>query len=344
MNFRDLMKKTDYFSLRFINNKLVFLDQTRLPFQQVYIETDNYERIAEAIERLEIRGAPAIGIAAAYGAALAVKNVKQENHEEIFFKSIERLRRTRPTAVNLFHALSEMEKVFCSFKNSPFMEQNLFDKAKELHSDDIEKCRSIGKNGLAVFKKKSRVLTHCNTGKLAASGDGTAFNIINLAYEKGLVEHVFVDETRPLFQGLRLTSFELEQNGIPFTVNTDSMAAVLMKQNKIDLVLVGADRIALNGDTANKVGTYNLAVLSNFHDIPFFIAAPTSTIDRTILTGEDIVIEQRKKSEILQYNSHKFAPEHIDVFNPSFDVTPSHLITGIITEEQIYTFPYNFMI
>jgi methylthioribose-1-phosphate isomerase len=212
-----------------------------------------------------------------------------------------------------------------------------------LHNDDIDKCNRIGKNGLAIFRKKSNVLTHCNTGKLATAGDGTAFNIIKMGYEKGLVNHVYVDETRPLYQGLRLTTFELEQDEIPFSVQTDSMAAVLMKEKKVDLVIVGADRIALNGDTANKIGTYNLAVLCNFHDIPFYVAAPTTTIDRTIPSGEEITIEYRNKSEVLANKSINIAPDSIDVFNPAFDITPSHLISGIITEDQVYLFPYNFI-
>ena len=236
-----------------------------------------------------------------------------------------------------------MEKTFNANKNAANIYEILKNRAIELHNDDIDKCDRIGKNGLTIFKKKSNVLTHCNTGKLATAGEGTAFNIIKMAYEKGLVSFVYVDETRPLYQGLRLTTFELEQNDIPFSVNTDSMAAVLMKENKVDLVIVGADRIALNGDTANKIGTYNLAVLCNFHDIPFYIAAPTTTIDRTLPTGEEIIIEYRKKNEILSYQTTNIAPDHLDVFNPAFDVTPSHLISGIITEEQVYLFPYNFM-
>lgn len=337
------MKKNNYFSLQFNNGKLTFLDQTKLPLEQSYIETDDYERIAEAIEKLEIRGAPAIGVAAAYALAAALKLSSKDKIEIQFETAYRRLKNTRPTAVNLFNCLSEMKKVFDENKNSDEIYSLLLKKAIKLHKDDIEKCNRIGLNGLSLFRKKSQVLTHCNTGKLATAGDGTAFNIIKIAFDKGLVSHVYVDETRPLYQGLRLTAFELEQNEIPFTVNTDSMAAILMKEKKVDLVIVGADRIALNGDTANKVGTYNLAVLCNYHDIPFYIAAPTTTIDRTIPSGEQIVIEYRNKSEIVNYKSSNIAPSSIDVFNPAFDVTPSHLITGIVTEEQVYFFPYNFM-
>ena len=337
------MKKSNYFSLQFKNDKLIFLDQTKLPFEQSYVETEDYERIAEAIEKLEIRGAPAIGVVAAYALALAMKKSNKKNLEFDFYKALQRLSDTRPTAVNLFSALQEMEKTFIQNKNVNNLYEVLKNQAIALHNDDLDKCNRIGKNGLAIFRKKSNVLTHCNTGKLATAGDGTAFNIIKMAFEKGLVNHVHVDETRPLYQGLRLTTFELEQNGIPFSVQTDSMAAVLMKQNNVDLVIVGADRIALNGDTANKIGTYNLAVLCNFHDIPFFVAAPTTTIDRTIPSGAEIVIEYRKKSEILSHQSASMAPELTEVFNPAFDVTPAHLISGIITEDQVYRFPYNFI-
>jgi methylthioribose-1-phosphate isomerase len=337
------MKKSNYFSLQFKNDKLIFLDQTKLPFEQSYIETDNYERISEAIEKLEIRGAPLIGVAAAYALALSLKNCSKEKIETIFELAYQRISSTRPTAVNLFSSLNEMRKTFMENKSADNLYEILKISSIDLHNDDIDKCERIGKNGLAIFKKKSNVLTHCNTGKLATAGNGTAFNIIRMAFEIGLVSHVHVDETRPLYQGLRLTTFELEQNGIPFSVQTDSMAAVLMKQNNVDLVIVGADRIALNGDTANKIGTYNLAVLCNFHDIPFFVAAPTTTIDRTIPSGAEIVIENRKKSEILSHRSVNIASDSTEVFNPAFDVTPAHLISGIITEDQVYLFPYNFI-
>ena len=337
------MKTNNYFSIRFSDDKLIILDQTKLPFEQSYIHTDDYERIAQAIEKLEVRGAPAIGVTAAYALALSVKNCSKENVEFAFNEGYQRLSSTRPTAVNLFSSLNEIKKTFIENKNNDNVYEVLKNKAIDLHNDDVDKCERIGKNGLTIFKKKSNVLTHCNTGKLATAGDGTAFNVIRLAFEKGLVSFVHVDETRPLYQGLRLTTFELEQNGIPFTVQTDSMAAVLMNQKKVDLVIVGADRIALNGDTANKIGTYNLAVLCNFHSVPFYIAAPTSTIDRTIASGEEINIEYRKKSEVLSYKSTSIASDTIEVFNPAFDVTPSHLISGIITEDQVYLFPYNFI-
>jgi methylthioribose-1-phosphate isomerase len=343
------MKQTDYFSVKFVqkdsfgeNENLIFLDQTKLPLEENYVSTDNYERIAEAIERLEIRGAPLIGIAAAYALALSLKN-NQSDSEKVFNLAYNRLARTRPTAVNLFQALDELKKEFENLPDKKNAFEILLSKAKEIHKKDEEYCVKIGRNGLALFKQKSNVLTHCNTGKLATGGIGTAFGIIKIAYENGLVNHVYADETRPLLQGLRLTAFELEKNSIPFTLQTDSSAAELMKQGKVDLVITGADRIALNGDSANKIGTYNLAILSNYHNIPFYIAAPSTTIDRTIATGEEIIIEYRNSKEIFFIGETLISPENYNAFTPAFDVTPAHLISGIITEEGVFAFPYNFI-
>jgi methylthioribose-1-phosphate isomerase len=338
------MKKTDYFSAKFENDEFIFLDQTKLPLEEVYVRTDDYERIALAIERLEVRGAPLIGIAAAYALVLSLKKSGTQNKDAAFNLAYERLARTRPTAVNLFSALDLIKSVYLNQKNSGNIYQTLLAKAIQIHNDDIEHCRKIGENGLRIFQKKSNVLTHCNTGKLATGGAGTAFSVIQTGFEKGLVNLVYADETRPLFQGLRLTAFELEHSGIPFSVLSDSMAASLMKDHKVDLVITGADRIALNGDAANKIGTYNLAILCNYHDIPFYIAAPSTSIDRTILTGEDIKIEFRNKNEILNPCGHQVAPDHYEAYSPAFDVTPSHLIKGIITEEDIFFFPFNFLI
>ena len=332
-----------YFSIKFSNGKLIFLDQTKLPLEEVYVETDDYNRIASAIERLEMRGAPLIGVAACYGLALSLKNSDRKSFEESFYKAYDRLSRTRPTAVNLFTALRQVKEVFEQNKDSEDIYEIVLTKAKDFHQEDIDKCKSIGDKGSKIFRKKSNVLTHCNTGKLATAGDGTAFSVIKNGYERGLVEHVFADETRPLLQGLRLTSYELERSGIPFSLQSDSSAAVLMQKGKIDLVITGADRIALNGDSANKIGTYNLAVLCNFHNIPFYIAAPTTTIDRNIASGLEIEIEFRYPDELLSIDGHRIAPEHYKAFTPAFDVTPAHLISGIITEEGIFNFPYNFL-
>ncbi|MBE0571936.1 MAG: S-methyl-5-thioribose-1-phosphate isomerase [Ignavibacteriaceae bacterium] len=343
------MKPTDYFSIKYVpkdsfevNENLIFLDQTKLPLEENYVSTDNYERIAEAIERLEIRGAPLIGIAAAYALALSLKNI-QADSEKVFNLAYERLARTRPTAVNLFQALDELKNEFENLPDKKKAFEILLSKAKEIHKKDEEYCLKIGRNGLSLFRQKSNVLTHCNTGKLATGGIGTAFGIIKTAYENGLVNHVYADETRPLLQGLRLTAFELEKNNIPFTLQADSSAAELMKQGKVDLVVTGADRIALNGDSANKIGTYNLAILSNYHNIPFYIAAPSTTIDKKIATGEEIVIEYRNSKEIFHIGETLISPENYNAFTPAFDVTPAHLISGIITEEGLFTFPYNFI-
>ncbi|MGD1005873.1 MAG: S-methyl-5-thioribose-1-phosphate isomerase [Ignavibacteriaceae bacterium] len=333
----------EYFSIKFQDDKVIFLDQTKLPFEEIYVETDDVSRIAEAIERLEIRGAPLIGITAAYALALSQKNINPQDIRVKFDGAYQRIKRTRPTGVNLFNALDLVRKTYEENKTSIDIYQILLSEAKKIHREDIDKCRKIGQNGSLIFKKKSTVLTHCNTGKLATGGDGTAFSVIKNGFEKGLVEFVYADETRPLLQGSRLTAFELERNGIPFAVQTDSMAAVLMQQCKIDFVITGADRIALNGDSANKVGTYNLAVLCNYHNIPFYIAAPTTTIDRKIAAGEEIEIEFRNKKEILTINGNPITPENYQAFSPSFDVTPSHLISGIITEERVHFFPYNFI-
>jgi methylthioribose-1-phosphate isomerase len=336
------MNQSEYFSVKFEDDSLVFLDQTKLPREEVYVQTDNYERIAEAIERLEMRGAPLIGIAAAYALALSLKKVDSD-FESKFNSAYNRLYKTRPTAVNLFKALDELKTLFEKISDKKTSYENLLKRAIQIHKQDEEFCTKIGRNGLTLFKQKSNVLTHCNTGKLATGGIGTAFGIIKTAYENGLVNHVFADETRPLLQGLRLTAFELDKNGIPFSLQTDSSAAELMKQGKVDLIITGADRIALNGDSANKIGTYTLAVLANHHNIPFYIAAPTSTIDRNIATGDEIVIEYRNKKELFYIEDNLITTEHFNAFTPAFDVTPSHLISGIITEEGLFTFPYNFL-
>ncbi len=336
------MNAKEYFSLKFENDELIFLDQTKLPLDEVYYKTTDYKRIAEAIERLEIRGAPLIGIAAAYAVALALKNVNGNIAQNTFDTAFNILKNTRPTAVNLFFALKEMKNVFEKSRNSKNIYASLLEKAIEIHNDDIKKCDLIGQNGKEIFEKKSIVLTHCNTGKLATGGDGTAFNVIKQAYEKGLVQFVYADETRPLLQGSRLTAFELEKEGIPFAVLTDSSAASLFSSGKIDIVITGADRIAANGDSANKIGTYNLAVLCAFHNVPFYIAAPTTTIDKNIQSGSEIKIEFRKSDELFKIREQEFIPNKFNTYTPAFDVTPSILIKGIITEEKIYKYPYNF--
>jgi len=332
------MKKRNYFALAFENESLKFLDQTKLPFVEEYILTDDYERIAVAIERLEMRGAPVIGIAAAFALALAMKKNTSPQNFQIAYN---RLAVTRPTAVNLFWALNQMKQVFETLPDQNNVYEKLLLKAKEIQQDDAMMCEKMGEHGLSIFKKKSVVLTHCNTGALAAEG-GTAFSVIKRGYEEGFVSSVFADETRPLLQGSRLTAFELSKNEIPFEIITDSTAASLFLKKKIDLVITGADRITASGDAANKIGTYNLAVLCKFHGIPFYIAAPSSTIDTTLSHYSEIPIELRSSKEITSINGKQITLESYPCYNPSFDVTPAELISGIITEKGLFTFPYHF--
>ncbi|MBA4406165.1 S-methyl-5-thioribose-1-phosphate isomerase [bacterium] len=325
------------------DEQLLIIDQTKLPLAEEFIATDNLERIAIAIERLEVRGAPAIGVTAAYALALSLKNVSDKNLTDTFDRSYTRLASTRPTAVNLFHVLDEMKKEFERVKTSQNIYKLLMDKAISIHQDDIRLCDSIATNGLRIFDKKSRVLTHCNAGALATGGDGTALNVIRRAFENGLVEHVYADETRPLFQGSRLTAWELHEYEIPFSINTDSTAAFLMKQGKIDMVIVGADRIAVNGDTANKIGTYNLAVLCKHHSIPFYIAAPTTTIDKNCLHGDQIEIELRAKIELSHFGTNQITSDDYPAYCPAFDVTPNHLISAMITEKDVHKPPFDLL-
>lgn len=332
------MKKRNYFALSFEHDSLTFLEQTKLPFVEEYITTDNYERIAEAIERLEIRGAPVIGIAAAFAVALAMK---KDCSLDNFKKAYDRLSVTRPTAVNLFWALNQMKNLFESLTDEKGSYTKLLQKAKQIQQEDAAMCTKMGEHGLSLFKKKSVVLTHCNTGALAAEG-GTAFGIIKKGFENGLVSSVFADETRPLLQGSRLTAYELSKNEIPFEIITDSTAASLFLKKKIDLVITGADRITANGDAANKIGTYNLAVLCKYHGVPFYIAAPSSTIDFSISHYSEIPIEQRSSKEITSMNGKQITLVSYPCYNPSFDVTPAELISGIITEKGLFTFPYQF--
>lgn len=331
----------DFFSIKYFDQQFIYIDQTQLPLIEEYYSTDNYEVIAVAIEKLGIRGAPAIGISAAYAIALAFKKHNVIDNE-YFEKVTNRLASTRPTAVNLFWAIEQMKKVYYSLSESDDVFNSLIRTAIEIHNDDIDKCNLIAQNGLSIFSRKSNVLTHCNTGKLATGGEGTALAVIKEAYKKNLVELVYVDETRPLLQGGRLTTFELKKEEIPFCLITDSMAAFVMKQNKVDLVIVGADRVATNGDAANKVGSYSLAVICKYHNIPFYIAVPETTIDKNCNSENDIPIEERSKFEMSRIHNIKFTKSIYPVYNPSFDLIPNHLISGIITDKGLFKAPYNF--
>jgi len=326
----------DYFNLKFDNGKLTFINQTKLPIVEEYVTTESYERIAEAIEKLEIRGAPAIGIAAGYALALSIKNNIND-----FNNAYNRLLRTRPTAINLFFALNYLKNYFETSKGNQNY-SSLLNKAIEIHNDDISQCEAIASNGAKLFNSGSKILTHCNTGLLATGGIGTAFGIIHEMYKQNKLDFVYACEARPLFQGLRLTSFELSRVGISYKIIIDSTAAFLMQRKSVDAVILGADRIVRNGDTANKIGTYSLAVNAAHHNIPFYVAAPSSTIDANLASGEQIEIEERSSEEITKIKNVQIGHDGIQVYNPAFDVTPSNLITAIITEENIFYPPYNF--
>ncbi len=330
--------------LIFTGRNIEILDQNRLPEEIIYVTCQTAEETAEAIRGLQVRGAPLIGIAAAFGLALAVKNYDEapERLEEHFLNSKKLLAATRPTAVNLFWALKRMEKVFCHYKEQGIenLQKKLMDTAEDILAEDIRINQTIGSFGEGLLGKNSRVLTICNAGALATGGFGTALGIIRAAYQKSKISQVWACETRPVLQGARLTVWELMQDKIPVTLITDSMAGYIMQLEKVDAVVVGADRITANGDTANKIGTYTLAVLAAHHQIPFYIAAPHSTIDIALDSGSQIPIEERSHLEIKQLRGINMTVPEVDVFNPAFDVTPQQLITGIITETGIIKPPF----
>ncbi len=333
------MRSDSYFSLKFEDGRLVYIDQTGLPVFERFITTEDYKQVATSIKRLEIRGAPLIGVAAAYALAMSQK---YGYSEESFTKAYKTLAATRPTAVNLFNALDRIMKLHDELPVAERKYEVFLDEAIAIHREDEEMCEAIALNWSKVFKKNSVVLTHCNTGKLATGGIGTAFGLIRRGFEAGKVAFIYADETRPLFQGLRLTSYELDKIGAPFKVITESTAGVLIRDGKIDLVITGADRIAANGDSANKLGTFTLSVLCKTYGVPFYIAAPSTTIDTSASGFSDIPIEERAPEELTRYLSAELAAIHLDSFNPSFDVTPAENITGIITEKGIFSYPYNF--
>ena len=320
------------------------LDQTRLPHEEVWLSLARWEEVAEAIRTMRVRGAPAIGIAAAYGLVLSVWNLSPDADPEPPFRAaVEGLSRTRPTAVNLFWAIRRMGKVFQEHRSEslPSLKEALLKEAKRIHEEDIAANRRIGKYGEELLPQGVRVLTICNTGALATGGYGTALGVIRAAWEEGKLELVYACETRPRLQGARLTAWELLREGIPFRLIADSAAGWLMAKGKVDAVLVGADRIARNGDTANKIGTYTLAVLAHRHRIPFYVVAPTSTIDPELESGKGIPIEERGEDEVLAPYGMRFAPEGARAHNPAFDVTPAELISAIVTERGALRPPYH---
>jgi methylthioribose-1-phosphate isomerase len=328
------------------NNKLVLLDQRQLPNKMEYITCANYEMIVDAIKTMIVRGAPAIGLAASYGIAQAIwekvkydrKNIDADELTKYFEHICNEFSNTRPTAVNLFWAIDRMKKCFYnSIRKHVNIVDILIREAKKIHKEDIIISKSIGVHGLKLFtgKEKRNILTHCNAGALASSGYGTAVSIIRNAYNAKKINQVYVDETRPQLQGMRLTSWELIHYNIPVTVICDNTAADLMVEKKIDAVIVGADRIAANGDTASKIGSYALAVLAKHHKIPFWVAAPCSTIDIKTKKGSDIKIEERNSSELTDIAGKRLAPKGVKVLNPAFDIVPVNFIDAIITEKGI---------
>ncbi len=322
-----------------IDGHLRLLDQTLLPIDVCFIDCMDIATVHEAIRSLRVRGAPAIGITAAMGVLVGLKNIPSGTSIKKHYEDTDNyLRTSRPTAVNLFWALDRMKRKFIEIADLPDQRtilSILLEEALLIEKEDRAMCQSIGKIGANLVQDGFGILTHCNTGGLATAAYGTALSVIFTAYEQGKSIHVFCDETRPLMQGARLTSWELLQAGIPATLICDSMAAQVMKEGKINMVIVGADRIAANGDSANKIGTYGLSVLAHAHKIPFYVAAPSSTFDLSIEDGSGIPIEQRNPKEITAPFGKQVAPTGVSVYNPAFDVSPAHFITGIITEKSL---------
>lgn len=322
-----------------------FIDQTKLPTEESYVTCKTYEQVADVIRNMVVRGAPAIGVAAAMGIALGMRNSKAENGADLkkdFDQVCKAMGETRPTAVNLFWAIRRMTEKFERVRVRPIsqIKQALIEEAQHMHAEDIAANQAMGRHGATLMPSSGGVLTHCNAGALATCGYGTALGVIRAAVEQGKKIHVFADETRPFLQGSRLTAWELMKDGIPTTVISDNMAGAMMKQGKIGAIVVGADRIAANGDVANKIGTYTVAVLAKEHGIPFYVAAPFSTIDMATPDGSQIPIEQRNQREVTHIAGRQMVPDGVEVENPAFDVTPAKYVTAIITERGIAKAPY----
>jgi methylthioribose-1-phosphate isomerase len=321
---------------------VVMIDQTRLPREQVFVTCRNYKEVADAIRTMIIRGAPAIGVAAAMGVALGVLQADESDLDAQFDEICRALASTRPTAVNLFWAIDRMKQVFASVRESPIasIRDTLVREAKQIYLEDIAINQAIGRNGAVLVPDGRTVLTHCNAGALATAGYGTALGVVRAAIDAGKKIDVFADETRPFLQGARLTVWELQQDGIEATLIADNMAGHFLRSGRIGCVVVGADRIAANGDVANKIGTYSVAVLAKENGVPFYVAAPISTLDLTLESGDQIPIEERDASEVTRLAGVPIAPEGIAARNPSFDVTPERYVTAIITERGIARAPY----
>lgn len=331
-------------AIRFNRNRLFYLDQTELPLREVWKDCRSLEDGYTAIRRLEVRGAPLIGVFAAYCIAISVQKIPdKKNFTKQTYKAIKYLKSSRPTAVNLSWALERLEKIILKNKKYPpaRIKKALLEEAENIHCEDIALCEHMATYGASLIKKGDRILTHCNAGFLATSGEGTALAAIYKAHKLYKDIYVYVDETRPLLQGARLTAWELTKRKIRCTLICDNMAAYLMQKGQIDKVFVGADRIAANGDIANKIGTYSVAIAANYHKIPFYVVAPFSTFDLSLSDGKQIPIEEREPFEVKTIlGKINIAPKGIKVFNPAFDVTPNHLITAIITDKGIVYPPY----
>jgi methylthioribose-1-phosphate isomerase len=332
-------------TLEWTDSGVRFIDQTKLPTEEAYVTCTTCEQVAKAIRNMIVRGAPAIGVSAAMGIALGVQKSRATTVGELkqdFDRSCELVRETRPTAVNLFWAIRRMQEKFESLRIRPLpqIRQALIEEAKRMHAEDIAGNQAMGRFGATLMPASGGVLTHCNAGALATCGYGTALGVIRAAVEQGKKIHVYADETRPFLQGSRLTAWELVKDGIPTTVISDNMAGAMMKQGKIGAIVVGADRIAANGDVANKIGTYTVAVLAKEHAIPFYVAAPLSTVDFDASDGSKIPIEQRNPEEVTHIAGKAITPEGVQVENPAFDVTPFKYVTAIVTERGIARAPY----
>ena len=321
---------------------VVMIDQTRLPFEETYVTCRTYEEVAGAIRGMVIRGAPAIGVAAAMGVALGVLHAGERQLDGEMETICDALARTRPTAVNLFWAIERMKRLYAGVRGQPIGEirRRLVEEAQAVREEDIAINRAIGRNGAALVPDHKTVLTHCNAGALATAGYGTALGVVRAAIESGKQVDVFADETRPFLQGARLTVWELQHDGIPVTLIADNMAGHFLKSGRIGCVVVGADRIAANGDVANKIGTYTVAVLAKENGVPFFVAAPISTLDLTLASGAQIPIEQRAASEVTHVFGTQVAPPGTAAENPAFDVTPSRYVSAIVTERGVARAPY----
>jgi methylthioribose-1-phosphate isomerase len=333
-------------TLEWTNTGVRFLDQTKLPTEETYVTCTSYEAVAEAIRTMIVRGAPALGVTAAMGVALGVRDSQAANHEGLkrdFDHICEVLAATRPTAVNLFWGIGRMRTKFeqLSALTIRDIKRELIAEAQHMLLEDLAANEAMGKQGGVLLPATGGILTHCNAGALATCGGyGTALGVIRAAVESGKKLHVFADETRPFLQGSRLTAWELMKDGIPTTLISDNMAGSMMQQHKIDAVVVGADRIAANGDVANKIGTYMVAVLAKEHGIPFYVAAPFSTVDLETADGSGIPIEQRASREVTHLAGKQIAPDGVEVENPAFDVTPANYVTAIITERGVVRAPY----